>query len=83
MNGSLILPVLLPLAGGAAAIFVKTDVKRSFFLALIGAGLHMLASGFLLWHVHISGILATQLGNWPAPFGITLETVEARPRSHG
>jgi multicomponent Na+:H+ antiporter subunit D len=71
MSGMLILPILLPLAGGVAAIFMKSDARRSFYLALTGAGLHVLAGALLLQHIHLNGILATQLGNWPAPFGIT------------
>ena len=72
MSGLLILPILLPLAGGAAVILVKADARRSFYLALTSAGLHTMAAGLLFWHVHLNGILATQIGNWPAPFGITL-----------
>jgi multicomponent Na+:H+ antiporter subunit D len=72
MNASLILPILLPLAGGVAAILVKADVKRSFYLSLVIAGMHVVAGGLLLHRVHVNGIFATQLGNWPAPFGITL-----------
>ena len=72
MSGLLIFPIMLPLAGGAAAVFVKNNPKRSIQLALTSAGLHTLISGLLLYHVHLNGILATQIGNWPAPFGITL-----------
>ena len=72
MSGLLVLPILLPLAGGAAAILIKNDPKRSLQLALTGAGLHAIVSGLLLYHVHVNGILATQMGNCPAPFGITL-----------
>jgi len=72
MNALLILPILLPLSGGAAGILIKTDARRSLQLALISAGLHTLACSLLLYHVHFDGILATQIGNWPAPFGITL-----------
>jgi multicomponent Na+:H+ antiporter subunit D len=72
MNGLLIFPIILPLAGGAAAILVRHNPGRSFYLALISAGLHAISSGLLLYHIHLHGILATQIGNWSAPFGITL-----------
>ena len=72
MSALLIFPILLPLAGGVIAILVKTDPKRSHQLALSTAGLHTLICGLLLYHVQLNGILATQIGNWPAPFGITL-----------
>jgi multicomponent Na+:H+ antiporter subunit D len=71
MSGLLIWPILLPLAGGVAAILVKTGARRSFYVALTSAGFHTVAGGLLLWHVHLNGIIATQIGNWPAPFGIT------------
>jgi multicomponent Na+:H+ antiporter subunit D len=71
MSGVLIWPILLPLAGGVAAILVKTAARRSFYVALTSAVLHTVAGGLLLWHVHLNGIIATQIGNWPAPFGIT------------
>ncbi len=69
MSGLLIWPILLPLAGGVAAIFVK-QVQAIFQLALTTAD-SIRAGGLLLWHVHLNGIIATQIGNWPAPFGIT------------
>ena len=72
MSALMIFPILLPLAGGVIAILVKTDPKRSLQLALSTAGLHTLICGLLLYHVQLNGILATQIGNWPAPFGITL-----------
>jgi multicomponent Na+:H+ antiporter subunit D len=71
MNGLLIWPILLPLAGGVTAIFVRTGARRSFYVALASAGFHTVAGALLLWHVHLNGIIATQIGNWPAPFGIT------------
>jgi multicomponent Na+:H+ antiporter subunit D len=72
MIGLLIFPILLPLAGGAAAILVRKDARRSLQLALISAALLTLTGAWLLYNVHRNGIVATQIGNWPAPFGITL-----------
>jgi len=59
MSSILILPILLPLAGGVAAILVKKDATRSFYLALLAAVLQMMASVWLLRQVHLNGILAT------------------------
>ena len=72
MSGLLILPILLPLAGGTAGILVKKDARRSLQLALISAGLLLLTSSWLLYRVHLNGIIAIQIGSWAAPFGITL-----------
>jgi multicomponent Na+:H+ antiporter subunit D len=72
MSELLILPIILPMAAGAVAVFVRKNPGQSHMLALAGAGLHTVAAGLLLHQVHLSGIFATQIGNWPAPFGITL-----------
>ncbi|MBW2427590.1 MAG: Na+/H+ antiporter subunit D [Deltaproteobacteria bacterium] len=72
MNELLTLPIILPFAGGAAAVFVKKSAVRSFRLAFTVAGLHTIAGSLLLYHVQTNGIFATQIGSWPAPFGITL-----------
>ena len=72
MSGLLIWPIILPFAGGAAAVLVKKDAARSFHLALTVAGLHTLAGVLLIYQIQTNGILATQIGNWPAPYGITL-----------
>ena len=72
MSGLLIYPIMLPLAGGAISYVVRKHVKRSFQIALLSAGVHTLASAWLLYRVYLDGILVAQIGNWPAPFGITL-----------
>jgi len=72
MSELLILPIILPLVGGAAAVMVRKSARRSLQLALTNAGLHTIAGSLLIYHVHTHGIFATQIGNWPAPFGITL-----------
>ncbi len=68
----LILPVLLPLTTAILAMMAwgRVDVQRR--LSWIGAGITLAAGGVLLYAVWTQGILATQLGNWSAPFGITL-----------
>ena len=72
MNLLLTLPIILPFAGGAAAVFVRKSAGRSHRLALTMAGVHTICAGLLLYYVQTRGIVATQIGKWPAPFGITL-----------
>jgi multicomponent Na+:H+ antiporter subunit D len=72
MNMLMTLPIILPFAGGAAAVMVRKSAGRSHQLALAVAGLHTISAGLLLYYVQTNGIFATQIGNWPAPFGITL-----------
>ena len=72
MSDFLIYPIMLPLTPGAAAVVVRKSPEKSAVLALTSAGLQLLAAGLLLHHVLLNGIIATQIGNWQAPYGITL-----------
>ena len=72
MSELLVLPIIVPLIGGAAAVVVRKSARRSFWLAFTGAALHTIAGSLLIYQVHTDGIFAMQIGNWPAPFGITL-----------
>ncbi len=47
----------------------RRDIHR--FLNVVGAALLLIASLALLNSVAHNGVHATQLGNWPAPFGIS------------
>ncbi len=70
-NLLLLLPVLLPLATAILAMLAwdRVDVQRR--LSAVGAGITLLAGAVLLYAVWTQGILAVQVGNWSAPFGIT------------
>lgn len=72
MKLPLILPILIPLV--TAAVLVLTGragrtVQR--FISLIGTAVLFVATLFLLRDVSSHGIQVVQLGNWPAPFGIS------------
>jgi multicomponent Na+:H+ antiporter subunit D len=74
MNTIFILaPLLLPFAGVALTLFLRKKRRVQVALALV---LMVTALGFtlaLLYTILITGKPVTvQLGNWPAPFGITL-----------
>ncbi|HSE99111.1 MAG TPA: Na+/H+ antiporter subunit D [Blastocatellia bacterium] len=68
----LVLPILIPLITAALALLAwrRRRVQRS--LALMGASALLIASVWLLASVWGKGIQATQIGGWPAPFGITI-----------
>lgn len=72
MNLLLVLPLLIPFLTAATSLFAwhRRVVQRCLALAstsmLLGVALVLLET---VWH---EGIQVTQLGNWPAPFGITL-----------
>ncbi len=72
MSSLLVLPVILPFASALLVLLLKSNAKVSNNIALSGGGLHLIACGMLFYQVHENGVFASQVGNWPAPFGITL-----------
>lgn len=72
MSGLLIAPIVVPFAAAALALLAR---RRPLFLhvsALVGAAMHLVAGGWLLYRVHHHGIAVLHVGGWPAPFGIGL-----------
>lgn len=67
----LLLPIIIPFATAIACLFGwgRRELQRG--LSVVGALLLLAASVALLLEVDRTGIQATQIGNWPAPFGIT------------
>jgi multicomponent Na+:H+ antiporter subunit D len=66
------MPIVLPFASAVLALMLKSREKGQRLTAPVGAGLHLFGAIMLLIGVRQGGIAATQIGNWPAPFGITL-----------
>jgi multicomponent Na+:H+ antiporter subunit D len=66
------LPVVLPLAGAALSLIVarRPYLQRALGLVVLAAGLAVAV--VLLVRADQGQVLATQLGGWPAPLGITL-----------
>ncbi len=74
MNPSLLLtlPLLLPLYGAVLCLlFWQRNQAQAVIAATVQLGLSI-SAGLLLYEVSQTGILTTQIGKWPAPFGITL-----------
>ncbi len=71
MGVLLILPVIIPFVTGIVMLLLwgRRDLHRIVNVA--GAALLLVAGVALLNHVSRHGIQATQVGNWPAPFGIS------------
>jgi multicomponent Na+:H+ antiporter subunit D len=68
----LILPILVPFAGAVVSLLAwrSLTVQR---VVSVGGALALLGAGMALFEaVRAQGILVVQIGNWPAPFGITL-----------
>ncbi len=71
MSWALALPLVLPFATAVAAFLFRTSPSGRL-LSLAGAVALLLAAAFLMAEVLSSGVVAGQMGAWPAPFGITL-----------
>ncbi len=64
-------PILIPLLGAILCFATRrTGLDRP--LSVVAALAHTIASILLLVHVSDGQIIAVQLGDWPAPFGITM-----------
>src|SRR5688500_20185376 len=70
MRFFVVLPLLLPLVMGIAALVRIRTIRR--VLVMAGAAANMLACvGALVW-VNDGGIIVSQMGGHPAPYGISL-----------
>lgn len=69
----IILPILIPLIGGLVALIFKRHPRAQTWLALGAMGAGFVFSSWLLVLVWRSGQpVVLQVGDWHAPFGITL-----------
>ncbi|MFC1857754.1 proton-conducting transporter membrane subunit, partial [Thermodesulfobacteriota bacterium] len=71
MGWLLILPIIIPLG---TAVFTFLTCSRTLLqgvAAVIGSTAQLIVGLALLVHVNRHGIQAVQIGNWPAPFGIS------------
>lgn len=72
MNALLVLPIALPLLTATLALLFRKSSAMQRWLGVAGMAALLTAVGFLFVDVHRDGIQVLQLGNWAAPFGITL-----------
>ena len=68
----LVAPIAVPMTTAVLCILLSTRRDLQRIVSAAGAGLHLLAALLLMAQVWQGGILAGQMGQWPAPFGITL-----------
>ncbi len=64
-------PLVIPFATAVLALLLR-DSPRGRWVAVGGSALAVLAALLLFREVLLHGIVVGQMGNWPAPFGITL-----------
>ena len=68
----LVLPILIPLLAALVAFLCGRRRLMQTYVSIGASLLQMGFTGMLLVKVRQGGILAEQMGAWPAPFGITL-----------
>jgi multicomponent Na+:H+ antiporter subunit D len=71
MSWFLTLPLVIPFAAAIVAYLLRAS-PLGRWVSIVGSGLGLLASIALMVVVLDAGVVAGQMGNWPAPFGITL-----------
>ena len=72
MNVLLILPLLIPLSAATLSLFAWRSRRTQRVLGVVGTALLLGSVLMLLRSVSRGGIQVTQVGAWPAPFGITI-----------
>ncbi len=68
----LVAPVLLPLAGAILLVIAWGRLPVARAVSVTVAAAVAVVAFYTLFTVQADGILASTLGNWPAPFGIVL-----------
>jgi len=72
VNTLVVLPVLLPLLTGAIALVAYNSNVYQRYIGVGGTIIQLIAAVWLFIEVWQGNILVAQMGNWAAPFGITL-----------
>ncbi|MFY0663100.1 MAG: Na+/H+ antiporter subunit D [Natronospirillum sp.] len=72
MSPEVVLPILIPLLSAALSVMCWRSTKAQRVIAVIGTGALLLASIWLLNTTRAEGYVVMYMGNWVAPFGITI-----------
>jgi multicomponent Na+:H+ antiporter subunit D len=72
MNVLLVLPIFVPFVTAIVTLLLRSQRQAQRAVSVIGAAALLAAGVALLQATWNEGIVVTQAGNWPAPFGITL-----------
>ncbi|MFV0338795.1 MAG: Na+/H+ antiporter subunit D [Chthoniobacterales bacterium] len=70
MSTLIVLPILIPLLAGAFMLLMPNRQARQI-LNTFACLAHLVVDIYLLQYVMTHGIQSVQLGDWPAPFGIS------------
>lgn len=72
MNSLLVMPIVIPMAGAAVSLLLRGRRVLQCWIGIITMAMLLITSVALINRVWHEGILVTQVGNWPAPYGITI-----------
>ena len=72
MNGLMLFPIVIPFATASICLMLWRHPRYQQTIALIGSVVHLAVCIRLVSIVIAAGIQMVQIGDWPAPFGITL-----------
>ena len=72
MNNFLLLPILIPFFFGMILMFGQKNIRYQRITTLLGLVLSIICAFALVGNVYRNGPQIVTLGNWPAPFGITM-----------
>ena len=72
MNMLLILPILIPFLTAILVLLAQKPPQIQRLISIVGMGVTLSVAIGLLFSVLQNGIQAAQMGNWKAPFGMTL-----------
>ena len=72
MSAPLVLPIVVPLGVAIACVLTGSRPAWTRVISVVGAALLFACTAGLMVQVLSHGIQAAQIGDWPAPFGITL-----------
>jgi len=71
-NIILVLPIIIPLLCALSCLFFWHRTGVQLYINIIGSFALLASSILLLQNVYNEGVISTQLGNWAAPFGISI-----------
>lgn len=71
MTHWIVLPVLVPLFTAVILLLLRQRLSLVRMVSLAGSSVALVVALWLLFRVAGGAVLVTQMGNWPAPYGIT------------
>lgn len=68
----IVLPILVPLLFGIISVFFWQNQLAKRIFSILSTSLLVVTSATIFFTVYTNGIQVLQIGNWPAPYGISL-----------